>query len=246
MIVPLILGIFLFAYIAVVAVIIRQSNKQSGTIIFSPPGKLEQAPAKNESPQTRNTPPHTDNIYLNAIAGFLVGQKEEIIKIVKFVDSLPDQEDCDFILNYLRYYDQKLYDHVVALRGIDTSNIENFRSQDIEVEDSGTQLPADYSVLTPEECLMMGGIPEDLLLENIDISDVTNPVDYYDRLNTMYIARVLNDPEKQEIEKQAQKIIEPITSSIPSPALQKIFREGNKVAKEIIRELEQKDEDKIL
>ena len=246
MIVSLILGIFLFAYIAVVTVIIRQSNKQSGIVIFSPPENAEQAPAKNESHQTRNIPPHTDNIYLNAIAGFLVGQKEEIPKIVKFVDSLPDQKDCDFILDYLHYYDQRLYDHVVALRGIDTSNIENFRSQDIEVEDSGIQLPADYSVLTPEECLMVGGIPEDLLLENIDVSDVTNSVEYYDRLNTMYIARVLNDPEIQEIEKQAQKIIEPITSSIPSPALQKIFREGNKVAKEIIRELEQKDEDKIL
>lgn len=246
MIMLVFLCIFLFVYMGIIIVIIRQSDKQSGTIIFSSPKNINQTLETNEVQKTLKAPPYSSNIYLNAIAVFLLEQKEEIPKIVKFIETLPDKQDRNFILNYLYYYDRKLYDHVVALQGIDTSKIEDFTSRNIDVEDPATQLSLDYSVLTPEESVMVGGIPKELFLEDIDLSNITNPVEYYDHLNTVYIARILNDQEKQEVENQAQKIIEPIKSSTSSPALQNTFREGKKVAKEIIRELEQKDNDKIL
>ena len=231
-------------YFGVVILILKQ-NKNTGILTILPPeGELSEETKENTICES-DIPQHTysDNIYLNAIAKLLLERPDEPLKIAHFLDSLTVQADRDFLLNHLKIHNRKLHDTVAGLSAIDTSNIEGFRSHEIEV-DVPYQFQEDVMSLTPEEELLMGGLPADLLYEEMEKKGFKDFSEFIDEITKTYIAKILSQSELEEIEKSGTQILSitsPVTSSLSSKAIQTSFEQGEIIATQIQKECEKQN-----
>ena len=228
----------------IVAIIIIK-NKNTGLLTILPPSEgLPTSPISDSLlPQEEDTlpPSHPVNFYLNRIAKLLLESPDEPLKIAHFLDSLTLKDDRIFLLNYLQKNNQKLYDTVSSLSAIDTNDIESFRSYEREMHTPDQRNDNDILPLSPEENLLMGGIPFDFFYEEMLKTGFTDFSEFINHITETYIVKTLSQLQLQHIDEVGSKILTTPTSTRKSFSLKDIrntFEEGEIVASDIQKELE--------
>lgn len=244
----IIFSFLLVLYFIIIGILIKRGRvKDNNTIRILPPDineEIQILPSKNQKTDILLTLPPNNDPYLQMIAEYLLNQKNEPFKIIKFLDIFPDPEEKSFLIDYIKYYDLKLFDTISALSGVDLEDIEEFSSTEVFIENPGFNHETGNPLLTPKEELVYGGIPYELFEEEIQFTDVNSFGEYVDQLYELYISRVLSADELKQINEAANKITRPFqlypdSSSLQSPV--KLFQKGETIAQELQEEIQQQN-----
>lgn len=231
----------LIAYFVVIAIIIQKGKVKKTQLTIKPPGESSEFNSTTSQEPSLNFPPIPSNRYLNNIAQLLLDQKNEILKIVKFIDSLEETDDKNFILEYFKFHDRQLHDTVFTLLGIDTTDIESFKSEVIETPDLSIYNTSENNPISIEEHLVLGGLPLAIFEEDMKFNGITTFTEYVDRLKDIYVARMLTVAEQQSIDEISQKIFLPASNQLDSShrlPVKKALEQGKTIAAEIEKEIE--------
>lgn len=236
----ILLFLALIIYFVIITIIIQKGKVRKPQVTITPPQDNnfdDFTPVQNPLP---SSPPIHTNRYLNHIAQLLLDQKSEVLKLIKFIDSLEEAADRNFILDYFKFHDRQLYDTVFSLLGIDTTDIENFKSEVIDTPDMGVY-QSDNHTISLEEHLALGGLPLSIFEEEMKFNGITSFSEYVDQLTDIYVARMLSVAEQQHIDEVSQKIFSPTSNqftSSPKLPVKTIFEQGKTIAAEIEKEIE--------
>lgn len=237
-IVIILLTSMLLTYFFVIAIIIKKNNDNSELIVIPPPHYAEKSEKDNVTKDVKNDSDSGDR-YLKLIVKFLLEQAHEPFKIVKFIDSIEVSSDREFILSQIKYYNLKLHDTVISLLGINTENIVDFESENIDMPDD-MEIPHEIRLPSPSEDVLMGGIPYQLLQE-FPLKDIGNLSDYWNKINETYVARVLTEEQKKQIDRNAEALLiprNPKSTKITKSIITESFIKGEQIAKEIAKKID--------
>lgn len=190
----------------------------------------------------RNNP---DTAILKVIA-CLLSDSGDIMKSAKFIADQTSSEAKEFILKYLQDVNPGLHDKIQALDGVNLNEVEPFESEIIDVEEDF--ITCAKNDLSPEEDILIGGVAYYKYRNDLNFVGVSNHCEYFNKLETEFIARELSAIERLEIEKSKERILNiPVPSkkiSSTTDDINKIFKAGIKTASSIYEEVIKKNQEK--
>lgn len=213
------IGITALLYYLLISLVIKYSSRKKKDQIVITPSKKKAITNKEK-----------EDTILYAIAG-LLSDSDDPMKSAKFIVGTSKSTKA-FIMEYLQEFNPKLHDKIMALDGIDLEDIPPFESHIIETSEDFTTY--DRGELTKEEDILLGGIAYYKYRNELNFSGVTNYCEYFNSLETDFIARELSDIEIQEIEESKQRIL---NTKKTSSDIKKIFKAGSKTANSIYDEI---------
>ena len=237
-IVFILLTSMLLIYFFVIAIIIKKKNDNSELIVISPPHFVEKSETDTVTKDVEHDSDSGDR-YLKLIVKFLLEQAHEPFKIVKFIDSIEVSSDREFILSQIKYYNLKLHDTVISLLGINTENIAEFESENIDMPDD-MEIPQEIRMPSQTEDILMGGIPYQLLQE-FPLRDINDLFDYWNKINETYVAHILTEEQKKQIDRNAEALLiprKPKSTKITKSIITESFIKGEQIAKEIAKKID--------
>lgn len=220
-------------YYLLITLVIKLSllRKDEELVLITPPVKKAVG---------RNNP---DSAILKAIA-CLLSDSGDIMKSARFIADQSSFEVKEFILEYLQDFNPGLHDKILALDSVDLDEVEPFESEIIHVEED--YIARAKNDLSPEEEMLIGGIAYYKYRDDLNFAGVSNHCEYFNKLETEFIARELSEIERLEIEKSTERILNipfsPKKNS--SNDINKIFKAGIKTATSICNEVIKKDQEK--
>lgn len=221
-------------YYLLITLVIKLSllRKDEELVLITPPVKKAVG---------RNSP---DSAILKAIA-CLLANSGDIMKSAKFIADQTSLEVKDFILEYLQDFNPGLHDKILALDGVNLNEVEPFESEIIHIEED--YMACAKNDLAPEEDILMGGIAYYKYRNELNFEGVSNHCEYFNKLETEFIARELSEIERLEIGKSTERILNiPVSPKKNSPThdINKIFKAGIKTASSIYEEVIKKNQEK--
>lgn len=175
----------------------------------------------------------------------LLANSGDIMKSAKFIADQTSLEVKEFILEYLQDFNPGLHDKILALDGVNLNEVEPFESEIINIEED--YIACAKNDLAPEEDILMGGIAYYKYRNELNFEGVSNHCEYFNKLETEFIARELSEIERLEIGKSTELILNiPVSPKKNSPThdINKIFKAGIKTASSIYEEVIKKNQEK--
>ena len=221
-------------YYLLITLVIKLSllRKDEELVLITPP--VKKTVVRNNS----------DSAILKAIARLLLNT-DDILKSAKFIADQTSLEVKEFILEYLHDFNPELHDKILALNAVDLNEVEPFESKIIDVEED--YIAYTKNDLSPEEDILMGGVAFYKYKSDLNFEGISNYCEYFNKLETEFIARELSEIEKLEIEKSKIRILNiPVSSKKNSSTdqINKIFKAGIKTATSICNEAIKKKQEK--